>query len=112
MDDIKIAKKYLSKIANAEKRNIKFSLPFSLFKKLVKQKHCEYSGVLMTQASETNALTTDRTIERIDSSKGYIKGNVVAVCHGLNQLKGKCENKNTYLTMDMIRGMINYIDRR
>ena len=41
-----------------------------------------------------------------------MKGNVVAVCHRLNQLKGQCENQKNHLTLDMIRDMIIYIDSK
>lgn len=38
------------------------------------------------------ALTTDITIDRIDNTKGYVKGNVMAISNRANNLKSIFEN--------------------
>jgi hypothetical protein len=35
---------------------------------------------------------TDRTIDRVDASKGYVIGNVVACCYAVNHMKSLVEN--------------------
>lgn len=51
-------------------------------KRLLERKTCYYTG-----SRFTNSENYRRTIDRVDSSKGYVKGNVVACTHGINQIK-------------------------
>lgn len=98
-DDVYAAKKYINKIANAKQRGIEFDLSINEFKKLTIRKACFYTGVVMTKPiGETSKLWSDLTIDRVDSSKGYIKGNVVACTRAANQLKGIWENPEFNLT--------------
>ena len=66
------------------------------------RKTCAYSGSSFDVPKSSSKYIRNwyrRTLDRIDSSKGYIKGNVVAVCNGINQFKSVIENKDTPLTM-------------
>ena len=52
---------------------------------------CSLSGLEMTwgaRAKVGKPSLTSISIDRIDSSKGYSKGNVRLICHGLNALRG------------------------
>jgi len=87
----RVLTKYKNKVQNAKERGIEFSLSLTSFINLMKAKKCQYSGVFLTEPDSGSPSPTDRTIDRIDPSKGYIKGNVVVCCHAANQLKAFCE---------------------
>jgi hypothetical protein len=90
MTDLEIAKAYVNKARNAESRDIEFTLPFSEYKKLVTKKKCYYTGMSITKGLENSA--HELTIDRIDSTKGYVTGNCVACSHYFNKLKSVFEN--------------------
>ena len=87
----RVLTKYKNKVQNAKERGIEFSLSLTSFINLMKAKKCQYSGVTLTEPEFGNPSPTDRTIDRIDPNKGYVKGNVVVCCHAANQLKSFCE---------------------
>lgn len=68
---------------SAEKRNLEFDLNDEDVRSLLERKTCYYTGA---KFNNTNP-NFKRTIDRIDCSKGYIKGNVVACTHNINQIK-------------------------
>jgi hypothetical protein len=82
LTDIDVAKKYLQLQKSAESRNKEFNLSFNDVKRLMKRKTCYYTGQRFTSGGK-NA----KTVDRIDATKGYVKGNVVACTHGINSLK-------------------------
>lgn len=84
MNDITIAKKLLSKQANAKQRGIPFSLSFADTKRLMTRKTCYYTGVKLTQEGENQ-----RTFDRIDSTKGYTKENTIVCTYKVNCLKNR-----------------------
>jgi hypothetical protein len=91
--DLQWAKRYVIKSSLAEKSGHDFDLNFTSFKNIMRAKYCAYSGVeLTTRFNSRQMKFTDRTIERVDNKLGYVKGNVVAICFGVNQLKSKMEN--------------------
>lgn len=86
--EYEIAKAYSNKIQNAVQRNIEFDLTLAQFKKIYARKTCYYTGINLTKCEMNSPLKyTDRTIDRIDSSKGYVVGNVVVCCHKANLFK-------------------------
>ncbi|MNF29684.1 hypothetical protein D3C85_1342250 [compost metagenome] len=89
--EAKVARKYLSKRSDAEQRGIEFSLSIRSMENLMKAKTCYYTGFVLTEPDGGHMKATDRTIDRVDSTKGYVKGNVVACCNAANQLKAMCE---------------------
>lgn len=48
---------------------------------------CALSGVEMTYAAGAGRVSTNISIDRIDSSKGYLRGNVQLVCDIVNRMK-------------------------
>lgn len=89
----RVAEVYLSKAKHAEKKGIPFELGLMSVRNIVRAKRCYYTGVALTWTDrEKGVRATDRTIDRIDNSKGYVKGNVVACSHLANQLKSHIEN--------------------
>lgn len=92
MNDVIIAQKYLNKYHNAKNTGIHFNLSLTSFKNLMRAKRCYYTGIIMTTKRTGKLIrATDRTVDRLDSSKGYVKGNVVACCHTANKMKGTIE---------------------
>lgn len=94
--DLYVAKKLASKAKNAKDRGIEFSLTFQSMKNLMKAKKCYYTGITLTtpegvQPDQTGNKASDRTIDRVDGSKGYVPGNVVACCNAANNIKAQLE---------------------
>ena len=52
---------------------------------LFKARRCFYTGEEFDHLDPTGR--NHRTIDRVDNSKGYVQGNVVACAHWFNQLK-------------------------
>lgn len=67
---------------SAEKRKLDFNLEDDDIRKLLERKTCYYTGARFSKTKKFR-----RTIDRVDNTKGYIKGNVVACTHAANQLK-------------------------
>ncbi len=105
MNDIEIARKYINKTRNAETKGHEFTLSFVEFKRVVTAKRCYYTGIELTPGKEKENLATDITIDRVDNSLGYIKGNVVACCHAYNQFKGVLESDSPLNQTNVLRGL-------
>lgn len=92
--DLYAAKHLVWKAENAKKRGIEFDLSHTSMKNLLGAKRCFYTGIALTKSSgkEGELKLSDFTIDRIDGSKGYVKGNVVACCHAANQMKNQFES--------------------
>ena len=98
-NEASIATWYLAKKQSANDRNIEFNLSLMSFINMAKAKRCYYTGVTLTIGN--------RTIDRIDASKGYIPGNVVACCKTFNQFKGVIENSINSLDLNTaIKGLV------
>lgn len=92
--DLYVADKFRRKAENARERGIEFTLTFQSMRNILSSKKCYYTGMPLTRTRHTELgpiRASDLTIDRIDSSKGYIKGNVVACSHAANQLKSQVE---------------------
>lgn len=76
--------------AGARHRKIKFDLTLEHSAKLVSQK-CHYCG---SEPSEVFRKTKTNGIDRIDSSLGYIKNNVVPCCKFCNFAKNDSSHKD------------------
>ena len=79
----KAINRWLSMKAKCNKQKMEFNLSVADIRKLIIKKKCQYTGRKIAYAVQNGHFS----IDRVDSSKGYIKGNVVA-CHGyVNKLK-------------------------
>lgn len=91
--DLYCAKHLTWKSENAKKRGIQFDLSFTSMKNLMKAKRCFYTGIILTKSTGNGEMRlSDATIDRIDVTKGYTSGNVVACCHAANQMKNQFES--------------------
>ena len=88
LSDVKLARKYLSKEQQARDRGIVFKLSLTSYRNLISAKKCFYTGITL---SDVEGAGDQLTIDRIDNTRGYEHGNVVACCLAFNQLKGKLE---------------------
>lgn len=81
-----LAWKYTEKLRNARARGLDFTLTLNDMRKLLKAKRCAYTGALFVRDAE-HRHPYSRTIERVDSRKGYTRDNCLAVCYAANMLK-------------------------
>lgn len=112
--DLYVAKWMMNKSNNCEQRGISFNLSFVSCRNLLKAKKCYYTGVLLTKTkTDTGAKPkpTDFTVDRIDSSKPYEKGNVVVCCHFANQLKNQVESSEMFTAKQAMSVFKKSIDR-
>ena len=84
-EECQAVSKWQSMRSKCSKIEREFSLTVSQIKQLYRRKTCAYTGVKFVD-EENHPL--HRTFDRIDSSKGYVTGNVVACTQRINTLKG------------------------
>lgn len=99
LSDYTISKKLVQLHQSARSREIEFNLSFQTVKRLLSAKRCYYTG----KPFSTGEMA--RTIDRVDSSLGYVEGNVVACLQVINRKKGD-------LTVEEITQMARKISRR
>ena len=102
MNELKLARAYLSKAQSSKARGIEFNLSFTSYKNLYRAKRCFYTGIQFDEQHK-------KSIDRIDNSKGYIKGNVVACWDQVNHLKSFTEN-GSGLSMQHVKKMVNALE--
>lgn len=109
--DIELAVRYANKAEMAKGKHLDFTISFAEYKRLHSLKRCAYSGLEFCGYTDNKPdnLFTCRTLDRIDASKGYVPGNVVAVCQGVNNLKSVWENPNNPLTCEMVAKIIKSV---
>ena len=98
--DLMVARKYKHKENDAHQRNLSFTLTFAQFRHLFTRKNCAYTGIPLTVSLLSTQPDTDLTVERIDNTKGYDVGNVIAVCKAANSLKGVLEDHRSLLNVE------------
>lgn len=103
-NDVLIAKAFIAKANSSADRGIEFNLSFTSFKNMCKAKKCYFTGLTLTPDTFT--------IDRIDSNKGYVTGNVVACHKDFNNLKSLIENQQTVLDLKMtLKGLTKTVKR-
>lgn len=92
-----IAEKYRNLAFSARSRGLKFNLTLEDVESIILAKHCYYSNV------EFDGVTHIKTVDRIDNTKGYISGNVVACTYEINQFKNDIlESKQNRLFKNVV----------
>ena len=103
MCDIKIAQWYVNKFTSARDRGIDFSMSIVTLRNISLAKKCYFTGLPLSN--------TTRTVDRVDNTKGYVKGNVVACHTSFNHLKSLIENPINNLDMKTcIKGLTKWRD--
>ena len=90
LEDIEVCKKLVQLHQSATNRSLPFDLTFKTVKRLLTVKKCYYTD----QTFEEDGLLS-RSIDRVDSNRGYEEGNVVACTVDIN-------GKKANLTFDEI----------
>lgn len=95
--DVEVAKKLLNIYQSAMDRKLEFGLSFESVKTLLKFQTCYYTG-----RKFDNDGPFARSIDRIDSSKGYIEGNVVSCTVDINGKKSNLSDEEIELLYNKI----------
>lgn len=80
--DIEVAKKMINLQQSATSRGFEFDLSFDTVKYLMTRTNCYYTGI---EFEEDGKLSL--SIDRVDTKRGYIEGNVVACTQDINGKK-------------------------
>jgi hypothetical protein len=96
--DVEVAKKLINIYQSAQDRKLQFNLSFEYVRRLLEYRTCYYTGVAFTEDGQTA-----RSFDRVDSSKGYVEGNVVACTIDIN---GKKSNL-TYREIECLYGKLS-----
>ena len=86
--DLDVANKLIKLHQSAKDRNIEFNLSLKKVRQLLQVKTCYYTGV---EFEETGQLA--RSIDRVDSTLGYVDDNVVACTVDINGKKANLTNE-------------------
>jgi len=88
----------LTKIARARSKlkNFKFNIDSEYLKSLyeLQKGKCNLSDFEMTNIRGEGHVNTNISVDRIDSKKGYIKGNIQLVCLAINKMKFDFKQKD------------------
>lgn len=95
--DVEVAKKLLNIYQSAMDRKLEFNLSFDSVKTLLKFPTCYYTG----KRFEADGIYA-RSIDRIDSGKGYIEGNVVSCTVDINGKKSNLSDDEIELLYNKI----------
>lgn len=80
--DYQVAKKMIQLKQSADSRSLEFDLKFATVKRLLNAKTCYYTGAKFTEEGPLA-----RSIDRVDSARGYVNDNVVACSIEINGKK-------------------------
>lgn len=92
--DMYVCKKLVAKERNARERSIEFKMSFSAMRNILRAKRCYYTGLelILPVGDSAHLKPNSLTLDRIDSSKGYVKGNVVACSNEFNNMKARVDS--------------------
>lgn len=88
VSDIEVAKKMIKISQSAIDRKLEFDLSFETVKRLMSYNTCYYTGRVFEDDGPYS-----RSFDRMDSSKGYIEGNVVSCTVDINGKKSNLTNE-------------------
>ncbi|MGZ8887967.1 MAG: hypothetical protein ACXW1D_00245 [Halobacteriota archaeon] len=109
-----VARYYTSKVQNCATEGKEFTLTLPEVRRMLGQKVCSYTGLPLTHSNvgtNSGSRYSDVTLDRIDNSKGYIKGNVKAVAKGINELKSIAENPSNELSLKHLDKMSKSLNK-
>lgn len=86
--DLEVAKKMLKIFQSANDRGLEYDLSFKTVRRLMNYRKCYYTGREFREDGPYS-----RSFDRVDSTKGYIEGNVVACTVDINQKKSNLSNE-------------------
>jgi len=86
----------------AKEKNLAHNIDIEYLRSLGLPSHCPYLGIKLRWKVQTGlgvkakAFPESPSIDRIDSSKGYVKGNVIIVSHRANAIKNDANEQELY----------------
>lgn len=86
--DLEVAKKMLKIFQSANDRGLEYNLTFKTVRRLMNYRKCYYTGREFREDGPYS-----RSFDRVDSSRGYVEGNVVACTVDINQKKSNLTNE-------------------
>ena len=95
--DLEVAKKMLKINQSASDRGLAYDLSFKTVKRLMSYKRCYYTN---KEFKEDGPFA--RSFDRVDSSKGYIEGNVVACTIDINGKKSNLSNEEIIILYEKL----------
>jgi len=106
-----VANFYKNKVKNCQDRGIEFKLTLTSVRNMLRTHKCPYLGIELTVTGQINR-PTDISIDRIDNTKGYVPGNVMACSRRANNLKSVFENPNTGVSIEQGVSVLNKMNKR
>jgi len=103
--DIEVAKKMINLQQSATSRGIEFDLSFETVKHLMTRTNCYYTGIAFEEEGKL-ALSVDR----VDSKKGYVEGNVVACTVDINSKKSNLSYDELRMIFERINEFLGNIE--
>jgi len=108
-----VAQYYTNKVQSCKDRGIEWKLSLISVRNLLRTRKCPYTGIELTVPNKAKGVfPTDITIDRIDHSKGYVTGNVMAISRKANQLKSIFENPQYKLDFLQASLILKKIDKQ
>jgi hypothetical protein len=93
--DLRVAKKLVMINNRCKQKGLRFDLSLATVKRLLQRKTCYFTGMALTPST--------LTFDRVNNSRGYEEGNVVA-CHlAFNQFKSFIENPDNNITLNQAK---------
>ena len=86
----------------AKEKNLAHNIDVKYLRSLGLPSHCPYLGIKLRWKAQCGlgvkggAFPDSPSIDRIDSSKGYVKGNVIIVSHRANAIKHNANEQELY----------------
>lgn len=91
---------YYSAKCRAKKRNLEFSISIG---DIIIPKKCPVLGIPIVLNSDGSTVSGSPTLDRIDNSKGYVKGNVCVISHRANSIKRDSTYKELLLIIEYVK---------
>ena len=117
--EVLLARRYAQKAQHALKGGHEFTITFDEFRRLAAHKFCALSTIPFRKyvkglpADGNHELTFNSwTLDRLDNKQGYIPGNCLAVCHGVNQMKSMWEDPKNPISMPLVAKVITETKKR
>lgn len=93
---------------SAKKRNLDFNLKYSDFELPI---FCPILGVKLEYGKNTNS-PFNASIDRIDNTKGYIRGNIIVISRKANLMKNDASLEDLQIYCTNMEKLINYYKTR
>lgn len=106
-----VAKYYVHKMQSCASRGIAFKLTLTQVKNMLRAKHCGYTKELLTH-TRTTQIDSDVTIDRVDCTKPYETGNVIACSYKANRAKNSFESLYRGEANNVMAGIMKVVDKR